>query len=186
MILRGFWRSPASCVAAWRAFRLLACASGGFLAYRGLLGGVVALACLAAPVTAGAHLRSGTVVVDYKASVRHPDTPAYTAQIFQSDRALGLTVKAGHTVVLLGYLGEPVFRIDNAGLWLNLNSPTAAADRLPPKTKTATAPGLRWRLRRGHHSLVWQDARVQGLPTGMTRTVGRAADRRRSPSPPGG
>jgi hypothetical protein len=129
----------------------------------------LALACLAAPGTAGAHLRSGTVAVDYQASVRHPDTRAYTTQIFQSDRALGITVKSGHTVVLLGYLGEPVFRLDDAGLWLNQNSPTAAADRLVPKTKTTTTPGPQWRLRRGHHSLVWQDARVQGLPAGVAR-----------------
>jgi hypothetical protein len=136
---------------------------------RGLAFAAVALAYLATPVPAGAHLRSGTVAVDYQASVRHPDTPAYTAQIFQSDRALGITVKSGHTIVLLGYLGEPVFRLDDAGLWLNLSSPTAAADRLVPKTKPTTAPGPRWRLRRGRHSLVWQDARVQGLPTGLAR-----------------
>jgi hypothetical protein len=136
---------------------------------RGLLLAAVALACLATPGTARAHLRSGTVAVDYQASVRHPDTRAYTTQIFQSDRALGITVKSGHTVVLLGYLGEPVFRLDHAGLWLNQNSPTAAADRLVPKTKSTTAPGPRWRLRRGRHSLVWQDARVQGLPADVAR-----------------
>jgi hypothetical protein len=136
---------------------------------RGLLLAALAFACLATPGTAGAHLRSGTVAVDYQASVRRPDTPAYTSQIFQSDRALGLTVKPGHTVVLLGYLGELVFRLDDAGLWLNQNSPTAAADRLVPKLKPTTASGPRWRLRRGHHSLVWQDARVQGLPAGVVR-----------------
>ena len=135
----------------------------------GLAFAAVMLACLATPVTAGAHLRAGTVAVDYQASVRHPDTPADTTQIFQSDRALGITVKPGHTVVLLGYLGEPVFRLDDAGLWLNQTSPTAAADRLVPKTQRTAAPGPRWRLRRGRHSLVWQDARVQGLPAGVAR-----------------
>ena len=136
---------------------------------RGLAFATVALACLATPVTAGAHLRAGTVAVDYQASVRHPDAPVYTPQIFQSDRALGITVKPGHSVVLLGYLGEPVFRLDDAGLWLNLTSPTAAADRLVPKTQRTAVPGPRWRLRRGRHSLVWQDARVQGLPAGVAR-----------------
>jgi hypothetical protein len=136
---------------------------------RGLLLAALALACLATPGTAGAHLRSGTVAVDYQASVRRPETPAYTSQIFQSDRALGLAVKPGHTVVLLGYLGELVFRLDDAGLWLNQNSPTAAADRLVPKLKPTTASSPRWRLRRGRHSVVWQDARVQGLPAGVAR-----------------
>jgi hypothetical protein len=138
---------------------------------RGLTFAAVALACLATPVNAGAHLRSGTVAVDYQASVRHPDTPAYATQVFQSDRALGITVKSGHTVVLLGYLGEPVFRLDDAGLWVNQTSPTAAADRLAPKTKPTTATGPEWRLRRGRHSVVWQDARVQGLPAGVARGV---------------
>jgi hypothetical protein len=141
----------------------------GVLRMWGLAFAAVALASVATPVTAGAHLRSGTVAVDYQTSVRHPDTPAYTAQIFQSDRALGITVKSGHTVALLGYLGEPVFRLDRAGLWVNQASPTAAADRLAPKLKPTTAPGPRWRLRRGRHSLVWQDARVQGLPAGVAR-----------------
>ena len=138
---------------------------------RGLACAAVALACLAAPVNAGAHLRSGTVAVDYQASVRHPDTAAYTSRIFQSDRALGVTVKSGHSVVLVGYLGEPVFRLDDAGLWLNQNSPTAAADRLVPKLKPTPAPGPRWRLRRGRHSVVWQDGRVQGLPLGVARGI---------------
>jgi hypothetical protein len=135
----------------------------------GLAFAAVMLACLATPETAGAHLRSGTVAVDYHASVRHPDTPAYTTQIFQSDRALGITVKPGHSVVLLGYLGEPVFRLDDAGLSVNQASPTAAVDRLIAKAERGAASAVRWRLSRGRHSVVWQDARVQGLPAGVAR-----------------
>lgn len=92
------------------------------------LPGVVALVLLAIPAAAGAHLRSGTVAVDYRVSVLNPDTAAYSAQIFQSDRALSVTVKPGHVVVLLGYLGEPVFRLDAVGLGLNAASPTAVVD----------------------------------------------------------
>lgn len=116
---------------------------------RGLVFAALALACLATPGTARAHLRSGTVAVDYQASVRHPDTTAYSSRIFQSDRALGLTVKPGHTIVLVGLLGEPVFRLDGAGLWVNQTSPTAAADRLVAKTDPTAVPGPRWRLWRG-------------------------------------
>jgi hypothetical protein len=63
---------------------------------------VVVLASLAVPSSAGAHLRSGTVAVDYRASVVASSTPAYSVQIFQSESALGLTLKPGHVVVLVG------------------------------------------------------------------------------------
>ncbi len=79
---------------------------------RAVLAVVVAVVWLGSPAAADAHLRSGTVAVDYQASVTSAPSDAYTAQIFASDRALSLRVRAGHTVVLLGYLGEPVFRLD--------------------------------------------------------------------------
>ncbi len=124
---------------------------------------VVVLALMLVPSSAGAHLRSGTVAVDYRASVVASSTPAYSAQIFQSDRALGLTVKPGHVVVLLGYLGEPVFRLDAAGLWVNAASPTAVVLRLIKKSDRVIAPSPRWRLATSRHSVVWQDSRAQGL-----------------------
>ena len=62
---------------------------------RALLLAAVGLVSLAAPMTASAHLRSGTVAVDYRASISSPDTSAYRAQIYQSDRALTLSVRPG-------------------------------------------------------------------------------------------
>ncbi len=132
-----------------------------------LLAGVAA-GVLAAPAPAAAHLRSGTVAVDYRASVLNANTPAYVAQIFQSDRALGIKVKPGHTIVLNGYLGEPVFRLDAAGLWVNAASPTAVVLRLVAKPDRAEASAPRWRLTRGRRSVVWQDTRAQGLPPGIS------------------
>jgi hypothetical protein len=132
-----------------------------------VLPGLVAVALVASPAAASAHLRSGTVAVDYRASVSHADTLAYSAQIFQSDRALNVTIKLGHAVVLLGYLGEPVFRLDGVGLWVNAASPTAVVVRLVTKSQRIVASTPRWRLQRGRHSVVWQDGRVQGLPSGM-------------------
>ncbi len=134
---------------------------------RTLLPGLVALAILASPAAASAHLRSGTVAVDYRASVSPADTSAYSAQIFQSDRALSITVKPGHAVVLVGYLGEPVFRLDTVGLWVNAASPTAIVLRLVGKSQRVLASTPRWRLARGRRSVVWPDARAQGLPPGV-------------------
>ncbi len=128
---------------------------------------VVALVALSGPPAAGAHLRSGTVAVDYAASVVRPDTSAYAAQIYQSDRGLSLALKPGHVVVMLGYLGEPVFRLDAAGLSVNAASPTAAVVGLLRKGQRITASTPRWRLQRGRNSAVWHDARVQGLPPGV-------------------
>jgi hypothetical protein len=131
----------------------------------------VALALLTCPAVAGAHLRSGTVAVDYAASVLDPDTPAYAAQIYESDRGLSLAFKPGHVVVMLGYLGEPVFRLDAAGLWVNAASPTAVVVGLLKKAQRIIAVTPRWRLQRGRRSAVWHDARVQGLAPGVDHGV---------------
>ena len=130
---------------------------------------VVAAVFLAVTPDAGAHLRSGTVAVDYRASVLTPDTPAYVAGIYQSDHGLNLTAKRGHVVILLGYLGEPVFRLNAMGLWVNAASPTAVVAGLVTRAQRVDASTPRWRLQRGRDSAVWHDARVQGLPSGVDR-----------------
>ena len=151
--------------------------SGGWLRrlarprVRAVLLGVVVLAALALAPSAGAHLRSGTVAIDYRARVFDSSTSAYSAQIFQSDRALGVTLKPGHVVMLVGYLGEPVFRLDASGLSVNAASPTAVVDGLVKKSKRVLAATPRWRLASGRRSVVWHDARVQGLPQGVRRGV---------------
>src|SRR5262249_27691898 len=96
---------------------------------------VLVAASLASPAAASAHLRSVTAGGDYRARGRRADTAAYSAQIYQSDHGLALTVKPGHVVAMLGYLGEPVFRLDRAGLWVNEASPTAVAVRLLEKSQ---------------------------------------------------
>jgi hypothetical protein len=150
---------------------------------RALLPCLLVLGLLGQPAPASAHLRSGTVAVDYRASVTDSVTAAYSAQIFQSDRALGLTGKRGHIATLIGYLGEPVLRLDTAGLWINLASPTAGALGLVKRADRIAAPIPRWRLQRGQHSVVWHDARTQGLPPGVSHgswTVPLIVDGRRS------
>jgi hypothetical protein len=54
------------------------------------------LAFLVVPAAASAHLRSGTVAVDYRASIIVPRATAFTAQIYQSDRALRMSIRSGH------------------------------------------------------------------------------------------
>jgi len=131
--------------------------------------GAVLLSFLAGAGAASAHLRSGTVAVDYAASVFSSRTPAYAAQIYQSDRALYLALRAGHSVEVLGYLGEPMFRLDAAGLWVNAASPTSVVAGLVPKAQRVAGSTPHWRLQRGRHSVIWRDARSQGLAPGVDR-----------------
>jgi hypothetical protein len=139
---------------------------GSFGVRRAVVAGVAA-ACLVSAVPASAHLRSGTVAVDYRASIAVPVTAAYAAQIYQSDHGLSLTRRPGHVVVMLGYLGEPVMRLDAAGMWVNAASPTALAIHLVAKGRGVESAAPRWRLERGRRTVVWHDARVQGLPAGV-------------------
>jgi hypothetical protein len=142
--------------------------AGSFVVGRAALVAGVAAACLLAPGSASAHLRSGTVAVDYRATIAAPITSAYAARIYQSDHGLSLTLRPGHVVAVLGYLGEPVIRLNAAGLWVNAASPTALAMHLVAKGHGVAASSPHWRLQRGRHTVVWHDARVQRLPPGVT------------------
>src|SRR5919204_5337511 len=136
---------------------------------------VTVLAALAAPATASAHIRTGSVAVDYRVRV-FPTRLPLTAHVYLGDRAVRISVRPGHSVTVFGYGGEPFLRIDDAGVTI-LNSPTAAALRLTPRHK------------RGR-SFVWHDARVRGLPPEIDRggwaipplVRGRRPARRRAPA----
>ena len=130
---------------------------------------VALVAFFAQPAPASAHLRSGVIAVDYRASVLHPVTAAYSAQIYQSDHGLRLTLRPTHTVVMLGYLGEPVLRLDRAGLSINAASPTARDLGLVSKADAIDAAKPHWLLRSGRRSVTWHDARTQRLPPGVDK-----------------
>jgi hypothetical protein len=123
-----------------------------------------AFVALAAPTEAGAHLRSGVVAVDYRASVVSPSL-AVKARVYQSDRALSVTAEPGHTVVILGYLGEPFVRIGAGRLAVSAASFTAAGLGL----LKGSSPGTGWRLRSRSLTFVWHDRRLRGLPTAVDR-----------------
>jgi hypothetical protein len=70
-------------------------------------------------------------------------------------------------VVLIGYLRDPVFRLDRAGLSINAASPTARVLRLVRKADAVDATRPRWLLQPGRRSVTWHDARTQRLPPGV-------------------
>lgn len=125
------------------------------------------VAPLAVAPAACAHLRSGTIAVDYRARLTAPTRRGFTARVMQSDRALSISVQQGHSVVVLGYLGEPFLRLDAAGLAVNAASPTSVGAGVLKKDELASGSKAVWRLDRGRRSVVWHDARVQGLPPGV-------------------
>jgi hypothetical protein len=88
--------------------------------------------------------------------------------VYTSDRALHLTVRPGHSVVVLGYLGEPFLRLDGRGVAVNAASPTAASASVLKKGTEVTAAHPVWLLRPGRGSVVWHDTRVSA-PAGRSR-----------------
>jgi hypothetical protein len=150
------------------------------------------LAALLAPATASAHLRTGTVAVGFAARVTSPPSAAFSVGVYRSDLALHLTVAAGHTVAVRGYLGEIFLRIGPAGESVDDASPTAAAAGLIAKN----APRSGWTLRAGKRSATWHDTRVSQLRAAAAsaswtipiRVDGRPAEiagvTRRLPAPP--
>lgn len=124
----------------------------------------------AAPGVAGAHLRTGTVAVDDLPRVTAPlRSAAFSVRVLLSDRALALSVRPGHSVVVLGYLGEPFLRVDGRGVAVNAASPTAVTAKLLSRMEPARG-GAVWRVRPGD-SVVWHDARTQSPPAGAGPVV---------------
>jgi hypothetical protein len=76
---------------------------------------VLAVALLFPPAAA-AHLRSGTVAVDRRARITARPAGPFSIGVYLSDRALHVSVEPGHTVIVYGYLGTPLYRIGDGGL----------------------------------------------------------------------
>jgi len=126
-------------------------------------------AALLAPPSASAHVRSGAVAVDYRARVFSLPAPLQrllAARIYESDRAVGLTVEPGHTAVILGYLREPFVRITAGGVEVNASAPTAGGAGLLARLPLHSVGWQRLSTRR---SVTWHDNRVRALPRGIDR-----------------
>lgn len=88
------------------------------------------------------------------------------ARIFQSDRAIRLTVTPGHTAIVLGYLHEPFVRVAAGGVEVNAYAPTSGGAGL---LSGLPLRSVGWkRLSRGR-SVTWHDNRVRALPPGVER-----------------
>jgi hypothetical protein len=136
-----------------------------------LLLAVAILAMLAAPAVANAHLRSDLVAVDYHATVT-PQKGPFAARVYETDRALRLVVTRGHSVVDLGYLGEPLLRIDDRGAAVNAASPSEPSTGLLKKSQVVSSGRtVAWYRISSGGAVTWHDSRLRGLPTGVRRAV---------------
>jgi hypothetical protein len=131
---------------------------------------IVLTLAVASPPPAFAHLRTGTIAVDYRASLATPVTGAYTAEITQADHTLRLSISAEHVVIVLGYLGEPMIRLDRDGTWVNATSPTALAAGVLARRQLSPQAGERWILHSHARAVTWRDSRAQQLPAGVRRS----------------
>lgn len=95
------------------------------------------VAALVFPSVAAAHLRSGTVAVDYEARIAKAPGGPVSVGVYQSDRALHVSIARGHSLVVYGYLGEPLLRIGREGNAVAATSPTAAAAKLTTHGRSA-------------------------------------------------
>jgi hypothetical protein len=118
---------------------------------------IVVVACLVAASPAAAHSRAPTVALDYRLELAAASVPGVHADVIDGDRSLRLRVDPPHTLLVRGLLGEPVLRFTPGGVWVNRESPTAAADRI-------TTRGSGWKLVTRSHTFLWHDHRLAPPP----------------------
>jgi hypothetical protein len=123
---------------------------------------VVAIAALVGAGPASAHTRAPAVALDVR--LRVTEAPAGVhAEVLDGDRALRLRVDPPARVVVRGLVGEAVLRFGPDGVWVNLASPTAEADKL-------TKAGTGWKRLRSTPALTWHDHRL-APPRGLASTA---------------
>ena len=131
---------------------------------------LVVFVALLVPTAASAHIRTFAVAVDDRANVfplAAPLRAALAARVSPGDQALGITVRRGHTVIVLGYLGEPFLRLDATGVAVNASSPTAAAVGLARPSGASSRVTPTWHLEPGRTTVSWHDARLRVPPSGV-------------------
>ena len=117
---------------------------------------VMAVLALLVPANAAAHGRGPTVALDDRLTVV-ATPPGLRARVLDGDRSLQLTVDSDRTVVVRGYLGEPMIRFANGSISANRSSPTANADRVVPA-------GHGWSHVAEGRTFAWHDHRLAPPP----------------------
>ena len=140
----------------------------------------VALSAFVFPDVAQAHGRSTVVALDYVArpAASGEVAPGIRARVIDGDRKLELSVLPSREVVVRGYGEEPFLRFSALGVQVNVDSPTAIANRLVSGGAIAAvgsgAPA-RWKVLTKRHRLTWHDHRL-GPRSGLRPGEGRVGE----------
>jgi hypothetical protein len=122
---------------------------------------IACLVALALPGAASAHGGTGSIAMGYRLELGdQPGLVGIDLRLTGGYRALEARVDPGIRFVVRGSLNERFIRIDDRGVWVNGDSPTAEADRLvPPNT-------MGWVKVSDGRALTWHDHRLAppGLP----------------------
>jgi hypothetical protein len=118
------------------------------------------------PDVASAHVgRTLPVATDFVATVTAAAS-GVTAKVVDGDQTLWLRAPASTVLLVPGTLGEPLFRFDRRGVWLNLRSPTAQAngiDRLDLRPSASPRARPLWHRVAGGHAYAWHEHRLHAL-----------------------
>jgi hypothetical protein len=117
---------------------------------------VMALLALLLPANAAAHGRGPTVAIDDRVVVARAAS-GVAVHVLDGDRALHVTVDPGRTVIVRGYLGEPMIRFADGLVSVNRGSPTANADRI-------ASAGTGWTTVDRGRTYAWHDHRLAPPP----------------------
>lgn len=142
---------------------------------------LAALILAATPGPAAAHI----VWPDFVSEVRGltPAAPGVEVRMLGSDRRLEIRDPGHHTVVVLGYDGEPFARIlPDGSAQVNVRSPATYLNRnrtenvvVPPEADPTAAPV--WRTEATDGRLEWHDHRSHWMGSGIPSQVEHTTDR---------
>ena len=137
----------------------------------------VAIAGLAWSGSARADVvRLPPIASDFRARLAGTGDGAVRAKVVDGDRQLWLRADRGATVSVAGAEGEPLLRFDRRGVFVNVRSLTAAADRVGSvHRRVALDPGAppSWLRLTAGHAFLWHDHRLHALePLAQGRGAG--------------
>jgi len=144
---------------------------GRYLLRRGVLAaGVVAVVLGASVRPAGAHSGDPSPATNYRSEVTgvEPALDDVDVSVIDLGARVALTVRGDHTVVVLGYSGEPYLRIGPDGVWANTRSPATYFNQdrygrtVPPPDADAGAQPV-WHRVSSARTARWHDHRTHWM-----------------------
>ena len=141
---------------------------------------VIAILLVFGASPAGAHTTGGPPASNFRTELTGlaPPSSGLVAALASDHEQLELRVDGQHTVIVLGYRGEPYLRVDAGGVFENMRSPSVAANRtrIPtgaPSTKTGSP---RWRRVSRRPVARWHDHRAHWMGGITPRAIRRDLD----------